>query len=80
MHMPRRPGTPVTVTGRVLAILRTFSGSDGRGQSLKEISRRSGLPLSTTSRLVNELVVGDALSRDNSLRYRIGPGVRELAG
>lgn len=79
MHMQRRPGTPDTVTGRVLAILDAFTPHLATGLSLQEISRRSGLPLSTTFRLVHELAQGRVLARDADLRYRIGPRVRELA-
>lgn len=76
--MPRRPGTPTTVTGRVLTILRAFGGATV-ALSLNEISQRAGLPLSTTFRLVNELHAGQFLTRDEQLRYRIGPQLRELA-
>lgn len=76
--MPRRPGTPATVTGRVLAILRVFGGGADE-LSLNEISQRAALPLSTTFRLVNELHDGQVLTRDEQLRYRIGPLVRQLA-
>lgn len=81
MHMPRKPGTPPTVTGRVLAILDALGGAgDPAGLSLAEISRRADLPLSTTFRLVQELLAGRILARDDQRRYRIGPRLRELAG
>lgn len=80
MHMPRRPGTPTTVTGRVLAILDALGSGDATGLSLVEISRRAELPLSTTFRLVQELLDGRVLARDERRRYRIGPRLRELAG
>lgn len=80
MHMPRRPGTPPTVTGRVLAILDVLGPGNQVGLSLVEISRRADLPLSTTFRLVNELLDGRILARDNQRKYRIGPRLRELAG
>ena len=80
MHQPRRSGTPVTVTGRVLAILDTLGSGDPTGLSLVEISRRAELPLSTTFRLVQELLDGRMVSRDEHRRYRIGPRLRELAG
>lgn len=76
MHMPRRPGTPTSVTGRVLAILDAFGPGDRL--SCSEISRRSGLPVATTFRLVKELLAGGALACDADLRYRIGPLVRGL--
>lgn len=80
MHMPRRPGTPTTVTGRVLAILDALGSGDSMGLSLVQISHRAELPLSTTFRLVHELLDGRILARDGQRRYRIGPRVRELAG
>ncbi|WP_420120170.1 helix-turn-helix domain-containing protein [Nakamurella sp.] len=78
--MPRKPGTPATVTGRVLAILDALGAGDPAGLSLAEISRRAELPLSTTFRLVQELLAGRMLARDEHRRYRIGPRLRELAG
>lgn len=80
MHMPRQPGTPTSVTGRILAILGAFGGADRHGLSLKEISRRAGLPLSTTFRLVQELTDGRMLARDEERRYRIGPRMHEISG
>lgn len=80
MHMPRRPGTPTTVTGRVLVILDVLGSGGAAGLSLVEISRRAELPLSTTFRLVQELLDGRMLARDGQRRYRIGPRLRELAG
>jgi DNA-binding IclR family transcriptional regulator len=77
--MPRKPGTPVTVTGRVLAILDAFSSPSCDGLTLVTISERSGLPLSTTFRLVNELHAGRILTRDQDRRYKIGPRIQELA-
>lgn len=80
MHMPRRPGTPTTVTGRIVAILNALGSGGPIGLSLIEISRRAELPLSTTFRLVQELLDGHMLTRDEQRRYRIGPRLRELAG
>jgi DNA-binding IclR family transcriptional regulator len=77
MHMPRRAGTPRTVTARVLAILEAFRPA--AELSLNEISRRASLPLSTTFRLVNELRKGGDRTRDDDRRYRIGPRLRDLA-
>jgi DNA-binding IclR family transcriptional regulator len=42
-----------SVTSKVVAILLSFS--DGECQSLTEIARLAGLPVSTAYRLVNEL-------------------------
>jgi DNA-binding IclR family transcriptional regulator len=49
--------------GRLLAVLDAF-GPRSRALSLSEISRRSGLSLSTTHRLVHELLSWGALERD----------------
>lgn len=72
-----RISEPPTVTSRVLTILDSFT--HGRSLSLTEISRRTGLASSTTHRLVGELRAWGALERDERLRYRIGPRLRELA-
>ena len=72
-----RISEPPTVTSRVFAILDSFTL--GRSLSLTEISRRTGLASSTTHRLVGELRAWGALERDERLRYRIGPRLRELA-
>lgn len=76
-RMTRTPATPRTVTSRVLAILGAFA-SERRELGLVEISRRTGLAVSTTHRLVGELLEGGALERSADRRYRIGPTVRDL--
>ncbi|GEL18730.1 IclR family transcriptional regulator [Pseudonocardia asaccharolytica] len=60
-----------TVTARVLAVLAAFSATNPR-LTLTEISRRTGLPLTTTHRLVGELAAWGALERAGDGRYRIG--------
>jgi len=62
----------------VLAILGSFSPGHAE-LSLVEISRRAGLAMSTTHRLVGELHTWGALERDADLRYRIGARLQELA-
>lgn len=79
MRMPRKPGTPLTVTGRILAILDAFTSPSAEGLTLVTISERSGLPLSTTFRLVSELHEGRILTRDEDRRYKIGPRIQELS-
>jgi len=82
---------PITVTGKVMAILDAFAPGD-RGLTLTEISRRAGLPLATAHRLLGELSGGGFLERDGDGVYRIGirlwriaaqgsaaTGLRELA-
>ena len=64
--------------GRLLAVLDAF-GPRNRALSLSEISRRSGLSLSTTHRLVHELLSWGALERDQSGCYSIGLRLLELA-
>jgi DNA-binding IclR family transcriptional regulator len=64
--------------GRLLAVLDAF-GPRNRALSLSEISRRSGLSLSTAHRLVHELVSWGALERDPSGCYSIGVRLLELA-
>ncbi|RSM46873.1 IclR family transcriptional regulator [Actinoplanes sp. ATCC 53533] len=60
-----------SVASRVLAVLGAF-GADHRNLSLTQLSRRTGLPLATTHRLVGELAAWGALERDAQGRYRIG--------
>jgi DNA-binding IclR family transcriptional regulator len=72
-HAPR-----TNAAGRLLAVLDAF-GPRSRALSLSEISRRSGLSLSTTHRLVHELLSWGALERDTNGRYSIGVRLLELA-
>ncbi|TWE27953.1 IclR family transcriptional regulator [Prauserella muralis] len=67
-----------TACARVLAVLSAFSSSGGAPLSLTDISRRAGLSLTTTHRLVGELTEWGALERDER-QYRIGIRVLELA-
>lgn len=79
--VPAEHGAQVTRTnaaGRLLAVLDAF-GPRSRALSLSEISRRSGLSLSTTHRLVHELLSWGALERDSGGRYSIGVRLLELA-
>ena len=70
--MAGRLGEPgASVTSRVLSILATFD-EQHREQSLTEIGRRSGVPVSTAHRLVAELVDWGALRRRSSGRYVVG--------
>jgi DNA-binding IclR family transcriptional regulator len=68
----------MSAAGRLLEVLDAF-GPRNRALSLSEISRRSGLSLSTTHRLVHELLSWGALERDERGCYWIGVRVLELA-
>ncbi|MEV0346170.1 IclR family transcriptional regulator [Nonomuraea sp. NPDC050680] len=66
-----------TVTSKVLAILGAFDS--GHPQlTLSDLTRRSGVPLSTVHRLVGELEEWQALSRAPDGRLRIGLRLWEL--
>lgn len=69
--------SPRSVTGRAFAVLKTFSAKHRR-QSLSDISRRSGLPLTTTHRLVGDLVQEAALVRGVDGDYEIGRSIWAL--
>lgn len=71
--------TPPTrsVTGRAFAVLNSFS-TKHRRQSLSSIARRSGLPLTTTHRLVHDLVEQSALVRGVDGDYEIGRAIWAL--
>lgn len=60
-----------SVTSRVLTLLSAFDERN-RTLSLSQLARRTGLPLTTTHRLVAELVEGGALQRLASGEYVIG--------
>src|SRR4051794_41955465 len=67
-----------SAAGRMLAVLEAF-GPEHSSLTLSEISRRSGLSLTTTHRLVGELRDWGALERAPDGRYgiglrRLGPG------
>ncbi len=63
---------------RALDVLAAF-GPDRPELTLSEISRRSGLPLTTTHRLVRELTAWGALERDPAGSYHIGLHLWEVA-
>ncbi|WP_243716809.1 IclR family transcriptional regulator [Actinomadura sp. KC345] len=82
---------PVSVAGKVMAILNAFA-QGGVRLNLSEICRRAGLPPATGHRLVGELAEGGFLERVPDGTYRIGTrlwrigsqapavmGLRELA-
>ncbi|MEU6645124.1 IclR family transcriptional regulator [Saccharomonospora sp. NPDC046836] len=67
-----------SVAARVLNVLGAFS-ADHPVLTLSELSRRAGLPLSTTHRLVGELTARGALERDSDGGYRVGLWLWEVA-
>lgn len=67
-----------TVTGRVAAVLGAF-GAEHSAMTLSELSRRTGLPLTTVHRLTGELTKHGLLERDDEQRYRIGLRLWEIA-
>lgn len=68
----------MTAAGRVLALLGAFTKGGGR-LTLSEISRHAGLSLSTTHRLVHEVLAWGGLEIDEGGKYRLGPKILELA-
>ena len=66
-----------SVTGRIFAILAAFVPGEAR-LTLTEISRRTGLPLTTAHRLVHELVRCGGLEREEGGTYRVGVRLWEI--
>jgi DNA-binding IclR family transcriptional regulator len=67
-----------SVVDRVLDVFGAFS-PDRPALSLSELSRRAGLPLSTTHRIVGELSRRGALERQTDGQYRVGLWLWEVA-
>ena len=74
----RSSARPQTAAGRVLALLGAFAGGGGV-LTLSEISRRAGLSLTTTHRLVREVLEWGGLEVDGSGRYRLSTKFLRLA-
>ena len=66
-----------SVTSRALGVLDAFDGSHPR-LTLSEVAARSRTPLTTTHRLLAELVAWGALSRRPDGRYEIGRKLWDL--
>ena len=64
-------GAPISSIGRGIAVLGCFS-SRARALTLSELSEKSLLPMSSTHRVVAELVNGGFLVRGSDRKYRIG--------
>jgi DNA-binding IclR family transcriptional regulator len=73
-----RSASGESVLERVVRIFECFE-PDVRVLTVSDISRRSGLPLSTASRLCEDLVGHGLLSRDERRRLRVGVRLWELA-
>jgi len=69
---------PPSVVDRVLDLLGAFTADRPR-LTLSELSRRAGLPLSTTHRIAGELTRRGALVRDEAGGYRVGLWLWEVA-
>lgn len=67
----RREATPPSVAQRILAIFAAFQ-QDSCALTLSEISQRTGLPLTTSLRLLSNLTEWGALERGSDRRFRIG--------
>jgi DNA-binding IclR family transcriptional regulator len=67
-----------SVTSKVVSILLTFH--DGSEHSLTEIARLTGLPISTTHRLVTELACWGVLERTDESQFRAGMPIRSIGG
>ncbi|MGW0521894.1 IclR family transcriptional regulator [Crossiella sp. NPDC003009] len=68
---------PRSVTLRALTLLATFTPAHPR-QTLSEMSRRAGIPLATTHRLLRDLTDWGAITKDPDGGYRIGLRLWEL--
>ncbi len=77
-QQPRPRGQTGPVVNRVLHLLGAFT-AQRPVLTLTELSRRAGVPLSTTHRMVNQLVDWGALERDDDGLYRVGLRLWELA-
>jgi DNA-binding IclR family transcriptional regulator len=66
--MKRKENTPQSVIGRVLAILSIFNANQPCW-TLSEISQLTQLPITTTFRLLTQMIEWEALIRDDHRRY-----------
>ncbi|MER5530779.1 helix-turn-helix domain-containing protein [Streptomyces sp. NPDC002677] len=66
-----------SVIHRAFAVLMSFDAAH-RSMTLSQLSRRSGLPVATTFRLLNHLEAIGAVERDTAGRYSIGARIWEL--
>jgi DNA-binding IclR family transcriptional regulator len=73
-----RPPATRTMSGKLLAVLAAFDAGH-RELGLAELSARTGLPRTTTYRLVAELVAWGALERGAGGRFTVGLRLLEVA-
>jgi DNA-binding IclR family transcriptional regulator len=74
----KRPPEGDPVIDRALALLAAFDAGH-RTLSLRELSRRSSIPVSSTLRLAGRLLAWGALERDEDGRYSVGLRLLEVA-
>jgi DNA-binding IclR family transcriptional regulator len=74
----KRPPDGEPVIDRALALLAAFDAGNHK-LTLRELSRRSGIPVSSTLRLAGRLLAWGALERDEEGRYAIGLRLLEFA-
>lgn len=75
--MKPEPGEGVPVAERLLAILTAFDPG-ARRLTLSQLSRRAGIPLTTTLRLARSLVDVGALQRTDDGTYEVGRRMWEI--
>jgi hypothetical protein len=66
----KRPPDGEPVIDRALALLAAFDAGHRR-LTLRELSRRSGIPVSSTLRMAGRLLAWGALERDEEGRYAV---------
>ena len=74
----KRPPEGDPVVDRALALLAAFDAGH-RVLTLRELSRRSDIPVSSTLRLAGRLLAWGALERDEEGRYTVGLRLLEVA-
>lgn len=67
----------VSVTGRLLSVLEAFEDTN-KTLSIVEIAEKTGLPRSTTYRMVNDLEIWGALTKNSDSTYQVGIRIWEL--
>ena len=69
---------PSSAAGKALAVLASF-GRDRQSQTLSQIAHHTGLPVSTTHRVIGELATWGALERGEDGSWHIGLRLWEVA-